>query len=1088
MGLSIYASNDLHELLHHLTARFRAVQLPPLDREWIVVQSRGMARWLDLSFARELGISASVNYCLPKAFCFQITDLLLPNQIETHVPIYEDRQLLSWALLSALPKLLESEAFHPVKTYLREDTSGLKRFQLSHRVAECFDDYQLYRPKMLQRWESVPLDDPELPHETWQRQWWLALRGVSGSKPLHLRLFEAAALLKSSTQHGALPQRISLFGVGSLPPLFLEFLNEIANHCPVSLYVVTPTDAFWGHLRSERQQLLLGQTDVDPLETGHELLASLGRQGKDFFNLLQHLDFSGQAWKPLQFHSPSRKSLLQNLQADMNELRHRVDGSFDPPIMVAKDDSSLQIHVCHGILREVEVIHNLVLDALETMSDLHLQDIIVMVPNIADYAAALQAVFGKSPDDPSYLPFTIADQPLGEEFPLAKGLVTLLETLSGRLSVESVFELFEISALRNKFQIQEADLEMIRNWIFNAGIVWAEDASQRKRDFNLPEFREGTWRNGLDRLLLSYAMGESPTMFGTLAPIPSATTSQATLLGHFVTFAETLFQLRATFSAPHNLSEWADLLTHALSSLFQPESEPEEDALQTIRDTCTQFIQIEEHFLPDQKFSLPIILETLRQLLRDENVGTGFISGKMTFCALKPMRTIPFKLIVIAGLNDGVFPRQLTPQSFDLIAASKQPGDRNIREDDRYLFLEAILAAKEKLLLTYTGHHPATLQSLPASSVIQELLSNLDRSFRTLDGKPISQQILIHHPATPYDRAYFAPNHPELFSYQQGHFQAASATSSLEKKPFLTAPLDAVSVANPITLETFISFWENPSQYFCQHVLNLKFPRAQDRFPMSETLDLGGLAGYRLDQRLFECGITSLEKATPARLQSEGLLPPGNLGQAHFDQRLGKTKPLVELYLNHHLLPPVPFQLPLGAFTLHGSLNQISTEGQVFYRPGTPRPRHWVAVWIQHLILQTLDSSEAPTPRITFLHSLENGLTLAKLNPVPEALTILEQLVANFQAGHSQPLPLFGTTSFDYAESYFKTHDPSSRTRTIQKASNWAPGFRIYNPECENDYHILCFGHFPNYSLEPPESHQALALKFWEPFLQTREG
>jgi len=1057
----------------------------------LVVQSRGMARWVTLSLAEPLGIAASFAFELPKSFCFRMTDLILetPDESPSLNTIFADRQRLTWSLFGTLPGLLDKPELKPVSRYLRDDPNQLKRFQLSSRMADCFDNYQLYRPEMLSQWMK-PGFQPSYEEEKWQRLWWLAITGQTDDRPLHELVNSAIDALMAQGDWHRLPKRLSIFGISSLPPLFLQLIHRLSARIEVSIYVVNPTEQFWGDLPTGNKAIPSpdpGMPEVD-MAFGHDLLISLGRQGRDFFNLLQQMDDDGQAWKPLDFPLPPRDSLLHHLQADIANLVRRGPREADAPTVIEKADRSLQCHVCHGPLREMEVLRDLILAAFEELPDLRPHDVLVMVPDITKYAPFIEATFGQSDHQTTYLPFSIADQSLSDTLPLTRAVLALIEVMTGRMAAHSVFDLLEIPAIRRRFGISEPDLEELRHWIDTTKIAWARDGKHRRKGFALPEFEENSWRLGLDRLMLTYAMGDYSGMVCGMAPIGQSTTSQAELLGHFAEFLECLFQFQTPLGKPHTLPNWSEIFNDLLQTFFETEFDEEEVALQSIRDRIATFPEVAETCRIEDELSLNLVLEPLRQLLRQEGFGSGFINGKITFCAMKPMRTIPYKVVCMAGLNDGDFPRQDQPSSFDLMAKSRKPGDRSMREDDRYLFLEAILASEARFVLTYIGHHPEDLQPVPPASVLQELLDHLDRAFQTIDGDPISRQILIHHPAQPFDRRYFDRRFPELFTYNQTRFATALVQSGQTPTPFLTGPLPAAAPEKTLKMTTLADFWKNPARFFCREILGIHFSDRNRQLRDSEPLEVDGLLKYQLDRRIFECKVGESESHLANRLKAEGLLPPGHLGEAHYSHRERKTEHLVTLTKAQTYLPEQRFTVELNDYLLEARFWDLTPAGRFVARPAAIKSQHWLDIWLHHLFIQLVDESELPCDRVTEVAGLKSGqLQHFRLGPVPNADTLLGEVIQGFISGQTSPLPLFGETSFSYAESAFKAEGKEKSKAKIKYADHWMPSNFEFEPGNQNPYYRLCFGHGKNFDFQPPSAHRNVAKAIWFPLFETRE-
>ena len=108
----------------------------------------------------------------------------------------------------------------------------------------------------------------------------------------------------------------------------------------------------------------------------------------------------------------------------------------------------------------------------------------------------------------------------------------------------------------------------------------------------------------------------------------------------------------------------------------------------------------------------------MRSLLEEQldraRLNAAFLSGGITFCEHVPMRAIPFRVVCLLGMDDESFPRSSARASFDLMQ-NPRLGDRNLRDDDRQLFLEALLSARDALLVTYVGQSAQDDSVRPAS-------------------------------------------------------------------------------------------------------------------------------------------------------------------------------------------------------------------------------------------------------------------------------------------------------------------------------------------------------------------------------------
>ena len=810
-GLRIYTSNRLETLAEHLVDGLRADPLAPLRSEYIVVQSQGMWRWLTLHLADRLGIAASLKMPFPASFCRRLAEDVLSgphasgpqatgSRAADPVSLARDRSSafdtdnMAWRIFRSVSLRLGDEEFAPLRTYLAADPEGRKRYQLAVRVAALFDDYQTYRPEMLAAWEGgeAVADNAPLPqHAAWQSALWREIAVAADDRDeIHL-----AAAYRHLTERLAgdgrpegLPARLSVFAVTSMAPVFLEILEGLSRFIPVSVYVVSPTWHFWGHIRSERDQAWLrnryeaGRRLIDE-ENAHEdegnpLLAAFGRQGRELFNMLQHADDTGSAWQELEFERPDDRTVLGSIQADVFEL---VAGG--PGTEIAEGDRSFEVHVCHSPMREMEVLRDQLLEAFDGDPTLRPHDVLVLVPDIARYGPYIRAVFGVEHEGTPQIPISIADLSIGQERPLAGAVMAILSLVGARVTVPEVLDLLETRPLRRAFGIRGDEITHIREWMSETNTRWGMDAEHRQTMFGLPAGLEAnTWRAGIDRLLMGYATGEVEGLAAGILPYASSA-ADAALIGNLAHFTGRLFARLREMEQPRSFAAWGGLLEDLLKEFFdidlrEEDAEAQERALQAVRDEVSHLSRAGD----EEAVSLAVVRAHLETCLSNDSFGRGFMSGAITFAALKPMRTIPRRIVCVAGLGGEEFPRRHTPLGFDLVAAAPRRGDRSLRDDDRYLFLETILAARERLLLSYVGRSIKDNSVIVPSVVLSELLEHIDRGFRSpKEGEGAREALTVEHPLQPFSPRYYDGSHGNdgrLFSYSRENCQASRASTA----------------------------------------------------------------------------------------------------------------------------------------------------------------------------------------------------------------------------------------------------------------------------------------------------------------------
>nr|MDJ0839809.1 exodeoxyribonuclease V subunit gamma [Acidobacteriota bacterium] len=1108
--LQVHTSNYLPVLVDHLADQMGRYPLPPLEREIIVIQSTGMGRWVTLELAQRQGIAASLHTPFPARFFEELAVRVLGEEGEDPMEDnpFADRELLTWLVYRVLPACVADPLFHPLARYLDDDPQNRKRFQLAARIAACMDDYQVYRPDFLTQWEAgKPTAVKEHPHHDWQAVMWRLLYKEAGRET---RLSRYARLLRVLARDedlsAVLPRRVNLFGVSTLPPLFVKMLGALARHVPVHIFFMSPTWHYWGDIRSDREKLRLThrfryrKEDTRYMERGNTLLASLGSQGRDFFKLLEDADTSGSAWHTLDFIKPRYDSMLHALQADVLELVDRDRNGDATPLAVNSGDRSIQVHSCHSPMREMEVLRDQLLDTFRHYPGLQPHEVLVMVPDIRAYAPYIQAVFGVEHQGTPRLPFSLADQAVAREHPLAAAMLRILKTARSRLTAGDVLELLEEPAIRRRFDIGEEDLPVIRAWVDEVRIRWGKDGEARERDFNLPPLEDHTWNAGLERLLMGYATGSVDSLVGKVLPYSQDTLGNVDLLGAFIAFAESLFRFVRPLRRKHALSGWSRLLTDLVNQFFISGSLEEDEALQMLRDAVKKLETAQDAASLGETVGLPVIRYHLERLFGQDDLAAGFITGRITFCALKPMRTIPFRVVCIAGLNDGDFPRGNRAPAFDLIAARKRAGDRSPREDDRYLFLESILAARDRLILSYVGRNILDNSEKAPSTVLSELLDYFDDAFRFPDGKEARSNLVTAHPLQAFSAAYFDGSSTDLFSYSDANFRAAGIRGDQPPSVFIDSPLDDTEPIDSIDLEDLVAFWKEPCKYFCRRVLHLDMPYGVERRDDAEPFDLTGLDRYKLHEMILDRRMNTGWEDEFSVASATGILPPAALGEATYAHERMDLDPLHEELLRQELRGWERGRAELVEvkgkdWQLTGFIDGLGGDKRLQYRPAPIRDKDLVRAWVLHLVMNALaDRPEIGGIGATTILGLGKAkkgprpLERHQLLPLDDAMDALDGLVAGFRKGSRAPAPMFLRTSFIYAEVRWKCNKGTSKADPKKRAlQQWrGNSFSRMEGDSRDPYIALCYRGRDPLTEEWMRFHN-WASGFWFPLFEALE-
>lgn len=970
--LNLHYSNRMESLGEALCEALRQPLRDPFARELVLVHSAGMGVWVQQLLARDAGICANVDTPFPRTWLAELgRDLLEAPPLESW-----HAEALLWPILAAFDEVAAQPGGAEVARYLGGDAGGSKRLQLAERLARLFDDYQSYRPELLSGFAAASGGD-------WQGALWRALRRRVEAPPLCERVAEVAAAAKR--KRAALPERVSLFGVSALPPLHLELLSALAREIEVHAFLLVPA----------RNTMDRGPHDLfAEARAPHALVTSLGRMATDLASMLRE---RAAALHP-RFAAPPGESALATLQSDLLEGTQRTR-ALEPE----RVRESIEVHSCHGPTRQVEVLRDRLLAAFHEVPGLAPRDVLVMVTDLDTYAPLIEAVFDRPVGSPGYLPWSIADRRARSENTVADALLRVLSLVGSRLTAPEVVDLLLSEPVREAFGIGLEELDTITAWVRDAGVRWGIDGADRER-FGQPPYEENTWRFGLDRLLLGVAFrGNGRETFAGRLPYDDVEGQRAELLGRFAAFCEALFEHARRLERPRPLSEWGPALRRLLREMV---AETRENGWQHQR-LSVALAELEAQARDaglSGEFGPAAIRHLLRTRVADVRSPSGYLNGGVTFCAMLPMRAVPFSVIAVLGLDDGVFPGDDAADSLDRMRLAPRPGDRSRRGDDRFLFLEALLSARERLLLFHTGQSIKDNKSLPPSAVLSELRDCLPAGYEP--------QRAPLQPFSPH--CYRGPEEARSFSRVWVEGARALATGQTAAPSFFEAPLPPVSeplVIDPAGLARWLG---DPIRCLLGRRLGVWFRREDGPLASREPIDLGPLEQWAVRDRMIEL---ALEDVDPARLgvlaRAQGLLPPGSLGSLTWsplgEAVMAVAEPVRALSGGKPRgFREVDLRLPGGH--LIGRVEAVYGNRLVHHSASTLKGKHFLALWIAHLAL----CAGQPGYTEAYIVGREGGShgECWRLPFVGEAAERLSDLLAVCALAQSTPLPLFPSASY----------------------------------------------------------------------------
>ena len=1043
--LTLYQSNQMSKLADVFCSR-NVGATDPFEPLTLVVQNLGMGHWLKLQLAERHGISSNVNCVLPAAFLWRLYRSLIPEtESLTESPFEAAR--LTWRimrLLRANPGLSDSAT-----NYLTAPgDEDLRLYQLSHELALLFDEYLMYRPGWLLKWpENFGTKSAEA---RWQGELWhLILDDAGDFRDLHRAALHQRTLEELAKHQPDSRRQLSIFGLSSMPPLQLETYAALAAGIDIDIYFLNPCRHYWGDIVSagdKARRSIRSLTnadgplsDEDYLEIGNPLLGSLGKQGREYFELLLETDLVQPEEMFVEFPPDTALNLVKN---DILDLTFSGQAEPDePPKQFTLQDNSIQIHACHSRMREVEVLHDRILHALGDNPDLQLKDIVVMAPNIADYAPFVQSVFTGG------LFFRIADRGALDDSLLPESLLTLLTLNQSRLTGPEVMDLLEVPAIMRRFMLSLDDLETIAQWVDESRIRW-EISGEHKENWNLPTENQNTWMFGLDRLLLGFAMTEEDIWEDTLALEISP--AEADLLGRLCDMIHLLDEYRRKLSSPRSMDEWRVLITRLAGDFYEPR-EAETLQLSQLLQKVEQVVDEAANGRWEEEVSNQLVTHAIREALSSVGARPGFIAGGITFATLTPMRSIPFRMVCLLGMNDGEYPRIIKPRSFNLITNGKaERGDRSKRLDDRYLFLEALLSAQDIFYVSYIGKGVRDNKDKPRSVVVNEWWRYLSDAFDKVE--------ITSHFLQPFNRRYYLGDN--LQSHDQTWYQALTATSS--PPGFVETPLATEESLACTSVAQLTKFLVHPGRFFMQQRLGVYLQDQALELQDTEPFEPDALDKHWIGTN----AVTALTKNQDLdefrqRQMGSGILLPGTMGRQHLDQEIGLAENIFNAFnqeITGHA-ETLKEVIQVGETNLHLHVDNLYEDKLVNWRTGALRPQQLLEMWLLHLAVNV---SGRPVSSIYIHPHPKNKYEKVELLTLPPvaaktAAARLAHALHLYEEGISAPLFLPVAAGYTFASNTLLKRDAMAKAMVKVMAdwgkdAAWAEGkdrywARLFNPE-----------------------------------------
>ena len=1176
-GLRVHRSNrvEVHATLLAALLTERDDPCDPITPDTVVVGNRGTERWLSHRLAHTLGVCANIDFPFPGSVVGRLTTWALDGVPR---PTGWTRDAVQWVVLEELRALDGADpTWGPLLSWLHaepppaEGCVDRRVLGLARQIADVFDRLTTFRPEWTTAWSTAaPAVCPE-GVSPWQPALWHRVVARLGPQHDAARMSEAIRRLRERPPAHAPFRHLHIFGLSSLPPLWLELLGAAARHLPTDLYLLTPSNQYWSDVRrgsadlpsplvmardrlaTELERVLPPDLPPSPDRTRpNPTLATFGRIARDFQAVLERLPegYRDAAHAEAEvFIDPvpdsgaaegPPASALRWLQSDILHMRHPADhqsrlSSFERRRLDATD-RSFQLHACYGLTRQLEALRDALLDLFSTMPDLQPRDVVVLCPDIQKVAPLVTAVFdrARSPGAPPAIPARVTDRTLREVNPVAEVLLQLLAMESSRLEAPTVLDFLALEPVRARFGLEPTDLPDVVELVRASGARWARDADHRVQ-FGQPADPLCTWRFGLERLALGVVMDADASEASPLDVWPEdrAGGVSLALVGRLLDFLATLSEVLDELGTSRSPDAWAALLDRVLDRLVAPTTAAGFRVRQ-VREAVAQLSSVPVATAPD---AAPLVLDAgaiaawLERPLGADSGPLGQQTGAVTFCSMLPERGVPARVVCLVGMDDGDFPRTGSTLGFDPTSSHPRVGDRDPRDEDRYLLLEALMAAREAMLVFWTGHDVRSNEAIAPAVPVGELVDVLEASFLPPRGwGSVSDFLVVHHPLQAFSPRNLVPGGlappapqpgavPHWLADLRWSFDrrlvdtATSARSpSRTERPFwpdslqLRPPTDDDA---PLSVDDLTRFWKQPVAWLVERELGLWLRESDAGIPRREALELDALERYSLRRELADVpGGSAAELARVHRRRSaQGLLPPGTLGQMVLDDAWAPVAVATDLL--------APFRGPTEALRVEvdlgpeGSLScsvpDVAEAGIVDLVIGKWEGRKVLDAWLRAV---ALTAAGRPTRAVlAWTGSGRSKPGLQALRPfggsAPHATAYLTWLARWRRLGRSSPLPMGPRSSWAFVTTRLgrkgprvgDTTDPAALPEDAVRdggraaIQHWLGSDRLTgdrsHPAVERLFGATCPIALDGDRLHP--TFVALALGLWGPLLAAEE-
>jgi len=1063
-----------------------------LEPDTIIVPNRDVSRWIQVQRTRQTGISANLSFVLPAHYIHQL-NLQIDAEYEKNLP---DKFRMGWMVYSELLCDPDGRKYESLYNYVQQHAASgdgfirLRRYQLAVKIADIYDQYQLFRPDWIQAWsDGVQPEELQQLHirETahWQMQLWQALSkkhpAMITRPQLHKTLIGAAA--KGETK---LPATLHVFMTGTVPPVYNEAIIALAHQARVFVYRISPEAA----------------TTALPDSSPHPLMIQMGEEHADLDQLLAdaihntgvevqyEIVESGDAPKPSD-------TMLEQIQRD---IRTRSTSPF-------KADTSIQIHACHNPLREIEVLQDQIIHFLEQHPDAGPSDVLVVAPQLSDHITGVHAVFGNPASEKLRLAYHIHDPSGTATGRLFELLQHLMMVERSRFKAGSLMELIDREPIRRRFGLSSDDISLIEYWIRETGVRWGLDGDYRgdKGIFS--------WQFGMERLLMGIMQPvrqQKPVL--DVLPFPDVEgADQLRVAGIIMRIFRELKSWSEFSRTEHSPGDWQSRI-RTLAETFLPQETEDQLALMPVMRAVDRLKESLDYMPQEELFPLDVACESLREQIKERTAGSGYRKGGITFSTMVPVRHLPFRFVAVLGLNENSFPGREQASGFDLMLKEARKGDRQKRISNRALFLDALRSAGNRLHLSYVGYSFKDGSEIAPSLVVKELIDVIQSGLTKINEAESLDSVWIKHRLHGFHQEYLTDASTSLFTYDETRADLLKSLSAGLREDSPVQRFDAELPGDEeqqgtavVELDSLLSLLKHPVRWMMEGRGGMRLQREEEAQEDRDIFDLGGLSNYMVNQELLKLvGFDDSGEADKAEHMEElktlfrlkGMLPYETAGDLAIKRLIGDMREFMDMVrLTLGDIPEVEpelvqqeIQVQDTTVLLRGSILPPVNGRSVVIHYAEAKPRRMVQVWIEHLMMVLIYGPAMKTVYVSKQKKSTDPVIYEISEDQPEQR--LSELLQYYSSLNTLPLPATASALSKIYE--YETHkeigDDKKASSALGKVYSYFGGENKFSYdflESDDPYAAIFYG---EYSDELQQSLPPLAQLIWGPIIRSFES